>query len=241
MLIYIINITTQKEVIVIEDPDECTYFKPIITLLLITTAIDTLLIVSGNLVVAIWTTLFMLSFMITLLLINKRKYFQSEHWQTIKYPYANDIKMINALNASIKSSLQTYACEININCSAETFEKIETDPTNTIIKLFERKSITSLLKYLNDLEREYRIVRKEYAYIKTKLEDLDRIKKKIPFFVRIITKNIYSHMEVNIIESIKYPKYKFSYYCNTSGHYQTCVVVLDEKLIAAIRKNLENI
>ncbi len=238
MLIHIINITTQQEVIVIEDPDECTHSKPIIVLLSIAAILAAILIIFGNIAEAIWTTLFMLSFVITLLLINKRKYFKSEQWKAITFAYANDIKMINALSASIKSSLKIYAHEININCSAETFAHVESDPVNTIINCFETKSTSSILKYLKELEREYRIMKKELVYIKNRIKVIEQIKNKIPFWVRILTLDIYKHMELYVVESIRYPKYKFSYYCNASGHYQTCVIIVDEKLISAIKANL---
>ena len=100
--------------IIIEDPEECHYSKPIIILLLITIIMATVFIVLGNIIEAIWTIIIMLSFMITLLFINKKKYFKSKQWQRIKFAYTDDIKMINTLSSSIRSSLKTYACDINL-------------------------------------------------------------------------------------------------------------------------------
>jgi hypothetical protein len=66
--------------------------------LLITVAIAAVFIIAGNIAEAIWILLLMLSFMITLLFINKRKYFNSKEWNAIKYSYAEDIKMVSALS-----------------------------------------------------------------------------------------------------------------------------------------------
>ena len=129
----------------------------------------------------------MLSLMITLLLINKRKYFKSKEWNVIKSSYADDIKMVSALNQSIKLSLKEYYFDITLNCSSEILAEAEKNPVETVIRCFELVPDEKLMKYLNSLEREYRIMLKEHNYIKKRMSFVKNIKKSIPFWVRIFT------------------------------------------------------
>ena len=46
-----------------------------------------------------------------------------------------------------------------------------------MINCFEIKSTASMKKYLKNIEREYRIMRRELAYIKGKLEIVEKNKK----------------------------------------------------------------
>ena len=148
----------------------------------------------------------MLSLMITLLLINKKKYFKSKEWNAIKSSYAEDIKMVSALNQSIKLSLKEYYFDITLNCSSETLAEAEKNPVETVIRCFELVPDEKLIKYLNSLEREYRIMLKEHNYIKKRMLFVKKIKKSIPFWVRIFSNDINHYLGLDIIDAIKYPK-----------------------------------
>lgn len=181
----------------------------------------------------------MLSFMIILLLINKRKYFKSNEWNAIKASYADNIKMVSALNQSIKISLKEYYFDVTLNCSSKILAEAKKNPVETVFRCFELVPDEKLMKYLNSLEREYRIMLKEHNYIKKRMSFVKKIKKSIPFWVRIFSNNINHYLGLDIIDSIKYPKYRFSCYCNASGHYQTVTVIMDFKMIRMFKQKLQ--
>ena len=110
--------------------------------------------------------------------------------------------MVSALNQSIKLSLKEYYFDITLNCSSEILAEAEKNPVETVICCFELVPNKKLMKYLNSLEREYRIMLKEHNYIKKRMSFVKKIKKSIPFWVRIFSNDINHYLGLDIIDEL---------------------------------------
>ena len=164
---------------------------------------------------------------IVLLTINKRKYFKSTEWTTIIHTYSQTIRMVNALSECIRSSLKKYYFNINYNCSLSMFNQVEANPFIVICRLLNLER-EKALEYFDELEQAYHVMHKEKALIKSKLQFVTKVKKQMPFWVRVCTFNdLYKHIEIDpMIDSIDYPSIRFTY-CNPAGCCQTYNLVLN--------------
>ena len=80
---------------------------------------------------------------------------------------------------------------------------------------------------------------KEYNYVQKRLDCFTKLKQSIPFWVRICTNDIYKQLNIHIVESIKYPKYRFSHYCSMNGRYQTITIVMDFAMINRFKQYIQ--
>lgn len=176
-----------------------------------------------------------------MLLINKYYYFQSKHWIKIKTKYNDNIKIVSALNQSIQYALSKYSFDITVNCSQDTITSAKINPVETTFKYFDIKSTLKTFQFYKELEREFRIVRKEKRYLEKELELIVKnVKTDIPFYIKIVSPDVVKYiLDEKLVEYIRYPRYRFSYYVSETGYHETYEVIMNAKMIKAFIKYIK--
>ena len=172
------------------------------------------------------------------LLINKHKYFKSKAWKDILHTQEQKVKMVNALNKSIKLTQKECFFDITTNCSLQTLDNAKAYPFEVICTCFNIYDYDNTINWLDKLEHEYRIILKEFNYMYSqKHAILKNIKHQVPFWIRCITHDLNKYIfHDELIVKIKYPCYRFSYYSPTGGYYQTFEIILNIRNIQSFKE-----
>ena len=148
--------------------------------------------------------------------------------------------MVQALNDCMRGYLRRYAFDINYSCSWEMFQEAELKPVLAICKLLNLSDAQQAFKYFDDMEEAYRILYKEHALVKNKLKFVSKVKKKMPFWVKIFTSDINEHLGFeDLVEKIPIPTFQFRY-CNPAGCNQSHTIVMNIKTISIFKQELKN-
>lgn len=119
-------------------------------------------------------------------------------------------------------------------------KKSETQPVSALCKILNLKNSEQAFEYFDNMEEAYRILYKEHALVKNKLKFVSKVKKSLPFWVKIFTSDINRYLGIdNVIEIIPKPTIQFRY-CNPTGCNQLNKIVMDVKTISKIKQNLQN-
>ena len=172
------------------------------------------------------------------LLINKHKYFTSKTWKDILHTQEQKLKMVNALNKSIKLTQKEYFFDITTNCSLQTLDNAKAYPFAAICTCFSIDDYDNTINWLNNLEHEYRIILKEFNYMYSQKQAiLKNIKHQVPFWIRCVTHDLNKYIFPDeLIAKIKYSCYRFSYYSPIGGYCQTFEVILNIQNIQSFKK-----
>ncbi len=235
------NISTLRKVIVI-DPDAEESNNSIKPLIIACSVIATIFLVPSIFIKSILgiviSIISILIVFITGLLINKHKYFKSKAWQNIIHTQEQKLKMVNALNKSIKLTQKECFFDITTNCSLQTLDNAKAYPFAAICTCFNIDDHDATIKWLNNLDHEYHIVIKEFNYMYSQKHlILKNLKHQVPFWIRCVTYDLNKYIFPDeLIAKIKYPCYRFSYYSPTGGYYQTFEVILNIQNIQSFKE-----
>ncbi len=231
--------------VIIIDPDaeECNYsIKPLLILCCVIACMCAIPSLIAKNIIGIVISIFLIMLIFTSgLFVNRYKYFKSQAWSALKHEYDQQIKIILALNKSIKLIQKEWLFDITVNCSLQVFDESKINPFGTICNTFDISANQKTIKWLENIKREFKIAEKERLYIEKEKEYiLKHIKKRLPFWIRIVTWKIENDLGINnIVQSIRYPCYRFAYYSVSGGFYQTHEIVLNNKTINEFKKYID--
>ena len=196
------------------------------------------IIIKHHIAGVIISALLILLVFISGLLLNKHKYFKSEAWLILKNQYTQKIKIIMALNKSIKLIQREHCFDITLHCSLKVLDNAKMDPFKTICDSFDIRIDNKAIKWLNNMEKDLKIAEKERLYIEKERKNvINKIRKHLPIWIRIVSWDLEKYLGINnIVRAIKYPCYRFSYYSVSGSFYQTHTIVLNRKTINEFKK-----
>lgn len=198
-------------------------------------------IISQNIFAIITTLIILFIGFLSILLVNKHYYFKSKQWLKLRSQHNENIKISLALNQSIRYSLSKYSFDITVNCSQDTITSAKVDPIEITFQAFDIKINLKSLQFYKELEREFRIIRKEKRYLEKELGLLVKtIKTDLPFYVKIVSPDIVHYiLGEKLVEYIRYPRYRFSYYVSGTGYYETYEIIMNTRMIRSFIKYIK--
>lgn len=165
---------------------------------------------------------------LSLLMINKSRYYKSKTWQSLIEPHMHMIDNINNLNSLMTDKQNECAFHQTKEFSRSVIEKAREHELKYVCKYFNvvvNEKVVEVMKYLSTT---YRKIEENFEYVNIQTKNIEKdIKTEIPFLVKILTFDLIDKVGIrNRIEYIDYPTYCFFYRSKAGKVYKEHIVVL---------------